>query len=126
MGGGKDKKAKEEKEAKEKKEKVEKEAKEKKDKQEKEAKEKKEKEAKEQAEAAKKKEEEEKKRKEEEAKKQAGGGGSIFDTLGQIVVGGLGVAAVLPRKKKAGAEGAADEAKTEVKKEAEEAKKDEV
>jgi len=104
------KKKKEEKEAADKKKKEEKAAadtknKENKDK-DKAAKEKADKEAKEKAEAKKKAEAEEKSRKEkeEEAKKQQQSGGSIFDTLGQVVVGGLGVAAVLPKKKKAGDE----------------------
>jgi len=61
----------------------------------------------------KKKEAEEKKRKEEEEVKKQQSGGSIFDTLGQLVVGGLGVVAVLPKKKKAGDEGAAEEATEE-------------
>merc|ERR1712032_924861 len=104
------KQAKEDKEAEVKKKKEEKAAadtknKENKDK-DKAAKEKADKEAKEKAEAKKKAEAEEKSRKEkeEEAKKQQQSGGSIFDTLGQVVVGGLGVAAVLPKKKKAGDE----------------------
>jgi len=103
------KQAKEDKEATEKKKKGAKEAVENKkrderetaEKKKKEAEEKKKKEAEEkEAEEKKKKEAEEKKRKEEEEVKKQQSGGSIFDTLGQLVVGGLGVVAVLPKKKK--------------------------